>query len=133
MKPISKEKMESLCTGKEDEDDSVNDDLESIFHDIRLGVHVHLDEISYTYHLPKLTKYEMKLLEIEDFSYLFTFNYYHEMDEMAMRMSESKSKYVEGVCYRRTLQVENSSIDRILRLYLESMTIQKALLARRIK
>ena len=76
----------------------------------------------------------MKLLEIEDFSYLFPFNYYHEMDEMAMRMSESKSKYVEGVCYRRTLKVEDSSINRILRLYLpQGMTIQKARLARRRK
>ena len=38
MKPITKEQMESFCTGKEDQDDTVNDDLESIFHDIRLGI-----------------------------------------------------------------------------------------------
>ena len=36
-KLITKEKMESYCKGEEDQKDSVNDDLESLFENIRLG------------------------------------------------------------------------------------------------
>ena len=34
---ITKEGMESYCKGEEDRKDSVNDDLESLFEDFRLG------------------------------------------------------------------------------------------------
>ena len=54
---ITTEKMESYCKGQEYEKDSVNDDLESLFENIRLGKEP--DETVYTYFLPKLTKKEM--------------------------------------------------------------------------
>ena len=36
-KLITKEKMENYCKGKENKKSSINDDLESLYQDIRLG------------------------------------------------------------------------------------------------
>ena len=49
---ITKETMEDYCKGNYDEKDSVIDDLESFFEDIRLGKHRDEPEI-WTYFLPK--------------------------------------------------------------------------------
>ena len=63
--------MESYCKGEKDEKDSVNDDLESLFENIRLGKE--LDEKVWAYFLPKLTKEELDLVERRDTSYNETF------------------------------------------------------------
>ena len=55
---ITKEKMESYCKGDEWLKESVNDDLESLFENIRLGKEP--DEQVYTYFLPKLTEDELE-------------------------------------------------------------------------
>ena len=109
---ITKEKMESYCKGEKYCKDSVNDDLESLFENIRLGKE--LDELVYTYFLPKLTKEELELVERRDTSYLQTFyeGLYGgnpDVDETEMMLSESDSKYVRGRSWRKTFVIENSS------------------------
>ena len=106
---ITKEKMELYCKGEEDEKDSVNDDLESLFENIRLGKEP--DEYVWTYFLPKLTEEELKLVERRDTSYLQTFlhSLNADVNETEMMLSESDSKYVYEFSYRRTFIIENSS------------------------
>ena len=105
---ITKEKMESYCRGEQDEKDSVNDDLESLFENIQLGKEP--NEVVLTYFLPKLTEEELELVERRDTSYLKTFrNPNPDVDETEMILSESDSKYVRGQSYRKTFSIENSS------------------------
>ena len=105
---LTKEKMESYCKGEEEEKDSVNDDLESLFENIRLGKEP--NELVRTYFLPKLTEEELELVERRDTSYLQTFwEDDPDVDETEMMLSESDSKYVRGEFRRRTLVIKNSS------------------------
>ena len=108
---ITKEKMESYCKGEKKRKDSVNDDLESLFENIRFGKEP--DEEVHTYFLPKLTEEELKLVERRDTSYLQTFLISQlgnpDVDETEMMLSESDSKYVDGCSCRRTFVIENSS------------------------
>ena len=105
---ITKEEMESYCKGEKDEKDSVNDDLESLFENIRLGKEP--DEEVYTYFLPKLTEEELELVEKRDPSYLQTLSSLNpDVNETEMMLSESDSKYVRGRSLRRTIVIENSS------------------------
>ena len=100
--------MESYCKGEQDSKDSVNDDLESLFENIRLGKEP--DEEVETYFLPKLTEEELELVERRDTSYLDTFSSGNpDVDETEMMLSESDSKYVFGWSSRRTYVIENSS------------------------
>ena len=103
---ITKEEMENYCKGKKSLKKSVNDDLDSMFEDIRLGKQQ--DEEVYTYFLPKLTEAELKLVEIKDSKYLQTFWYSNQdVDEAVMQLSESDSKYVGGFCHRQTVTIKN--------------------------
>jgi len=105
---ITKEKMESYCKGEKDWKDSVNDDLESLFENIRLGKEP--DEGVGTYFLPKLTEEELELVERRDTSYLQSFwEDDPDVDETEMMLSESDSKYVYGESSRRTFVIKNSS------------------------
>ena len=110
---ITKEKMESYCKGEMatrhgDYKDSVNDDLESLFENIRLGKEP--DEEVRTYFLPKLTEEELELVEGRDTSYLQTFGYSNpDVDKTEMMLSESDSKYVQEWCYRKTFVIKNLS------------------------
>ena len=106
---ITTEKMENYCKGKDDFCKlSVNDDLESLFEDIRLGKEP--DDGVLTYFLPKLTKKELKLVEIQDTSYLETFSLRNpDVSEAEMKLSESDSKFVRGRCWRTTFTIENPS------------------------
>ena len=101
--------MESYCKGEMEEQDSVNDDLESLFQNIRLGKEPD-EKWVYTYFLPKLTEEELELVERRDTSYLQTFSGRNpDVDETEMMLSESDSKYVQGYSWRRTFVIENSS------------------------
>ena len=84
--------------------DSVNDDLESLFENIRLGKEQY--EEVYTYFLPKLTEEELELVEKRDTCYLETFyeNRFGnpDVDETEIMRSESNSKYANGVSRRET-------------------------------
>ena len=106
---ITKEKMENYCKGKEEWDrtDSINDDLESLIEDIRLGKK--LDDSKFLYFLPKLTKEELKLVATKDSTYLESFSSTDpDVDEAEMKASESDSKFVLGRCIRRAFIVENT-------------------------
>ena len=104
-KLITKEDMEDYSKRR----DSVNDDLESLFEDLRLGKEPDLH--AHTYFLPKLTNEEMKLVDRKDSSYFQTFPFSNNADvpETEMMLSESKSKFVYGMGYRRTLTIQNPS------------------------
>ena len=110
---ITKEKMESCCKGEDrDLKDSVNDDLESLFENVRLGKEP--NKYGFSYFLPKLTEEELKLVERRDTSYLLTFDQGQygrnpDVDETEMMLSESDSKYVYGWSERRTFVIEDSS------------------------
>ena len=105
---ITKEKMETYCKGEETWGKySVNDDLEFLFENIRLGEEP--DEYVYSYFLPKLTEKELKLVEKRDPSYLLTFDSRNpDVNEAKMLLSESDSKYVTGFSSRKTFVIENS-------------------------
>ena len=104
---ITKEEMESYCKGEKDYKDSVNDDLESLFENIRLGKEP--DEYVLNYFLPKLTEEELELVETRDTSYLQTFTRSNpDVDETEMMLSESDSKYVDTWSWRRTFVIKNS-------------------------
>ena len=105
----TKEAMEKYCKGEEDMKDSVNDDLESFFDDLRLGKKP--DEYVENYFLPKLTEEEIELVERKDISYLRTFRLsVPDVREAQMKLSESDSKFVRGYGYRRTFTIENTSL-----------------------
>ena len=105
--------MESYSKGEKYEKGSVNDDLESLFENIRLGKK--LNELVETYFLPKLTEEELKLVERADRKYFQTLSEWvfneenPDVDKTEMMLSESDSKYVRGVSERKTFVIENSS------------------------
>ena len=103
---ITKEKMENYSKGKESRKLSVNDDLESLFDDIRLGKKP-VDFVR-TYFLPKLTKEELKLVERKDNNFMKTFVHDRGADvsEAEMELSESESKFVRAVGWRETYTIE---------------------------
>ena len=104
---ITKETTEYYCNGKEEEKESVNDDLEKLFEDIQLGKNP--DNDVRTYFLPKLTKEELDLVERKDEDFMQTF--YWEMDadvdKAEMMLSESDSKFVWGWGQRKTFTIKN--------------------------
>ena len=116
---ITKEETESYCNGEKRQKDSVNDDLESFFENIRLGKELNNRGMStdvpsweyvQTYFLPKLTPEELEWVERRDTNYLKTFSsWYPDVDKTEMMLSESDSKYVKGESQRRTFVIENLS------------------------
>ena len=105
---ITKEEMESYCKGENWKKDSVNDDLESLLENIRLGKES--DEKVSTYFLPKLTKEELELVERRDTNYLQNFQGPNpDVGEAEMMLSESDSKYVLAISRRRTYVIETLS------------------------
>ena len=96
--------MENYYKGKEDETESINDDLESLFEELRAGKTP--SSAKQSYFLPKLTREELKLTEREDPIYPKTFfSNYWDVDKTEMLISESKSKFVYGNCFRETFKI----------------------------
>ena len=110
---ITKEEMERYCKEDSlfscwDKKDLVNQDIESLFKNIRLEKE--LDEKVWTYFLPKLTEEELELVERRDTSYLQTFGSPNpDVLKIDMWFSKSDSKYVYGLARRRTFVIQNSS------------------------
>ena len=107
-KLITKERMEKYYKGKSYAQISINDDLETLFQDIQLGSKV--DDLVFTYFLPKLTNKELRLVERKDSNHLGTFWYKNsavDVDENEMKASESDSKYVHVWGNRTTSMIEN--------------------------
>ena len=102
---ITKKVMESYCKGKRNEKDSVNDDLESFFKDLRHRKQP--DACVWTYFLPRLTEEELELVERRDTSYLATFCKKNNVEKTEMMLYKSNSKYVEGWGQRKTFTIDN--------------------------
>ena len=101
---ITKEMMEDYCKGRNDQKDSVNDDLESFFEELRIGKVP--DEWVFTYFLPKLTEKELELVERKDPAYFETFRYgFRSMREAYMKPTDSDTKFVQGLCGRKTFTI----------------------------
>ena len=110
-KLITIEAMERYCNGKEKLIASVNDDLGSLFEDLRLQNEP--DEKARTYFLPKLPNKEIKLVEEKELSYFQTFMESNpDFEKAEMKLSESNSKFVQGECWRRTNIIECTSNPR---------------------
>ena len=106
---ITKEGMEDKCMDKDEERQSINDDLESLFQDLQLGSEP--DYFVSTYFLPKLTEEELELVERDDSTYTRTILSGTYLDENEMKASGSDSKYVNTFCERETFTIENSSLN----------------------
>ena len=98
--------MVNYCKGKEEEKDSINDDLESLFEDIRLEKQP--AKYTRTYFLPKLTEEELDLVDKKDLTYFANFfEVDPDVEEAEMKASESNSKFVLAKGWRKTAVVEN--------------------------
>ena len=79
----------------------MNDDLEVFLEDIRLGQR--LNSSASTYFIPKLTDEEMDMVDRKDPHYLKTFKSPSpDVSEVAMKLSESDSKFCFIACQRIT-------------------------------
>ena len=103
---ITKERMENYYKGKERETRSVNDDLEVLFEDIRLGKET--DDQVHTYFLPRLTVNELILVEGKDKHFMATFWLLMNADvsKAEMAASKSDSKYINANGRRRTFTIK---------------------------
>ena len=107
---ITKERMERYCKGNAlYEKVSANDDIESLFGNLRLGKAP--DDNIGGYFLPKLTKEELKLVELKDHNFMQTFQdgMNADVNKAEMMLSESNSKFVRGHYRRFTFTIENES------------------------
>ena len=104
---ITKEKMMDFCKGEEHAKESVNDDLESMVEDIRLGKK--RNDAVITYFFPELTEEELNLVEEEDNDFMYTFEKREDYEYIKYKMeeSESDSLFVFGACLRNTFSIEN--------------------------
>ena len=102
---ITMEAMEKYSKGEEFPKDSVNDDLESFFDDIRLGHKP--NKFVRTYFLPQLTDEEMELVENKDESYLQIYSFKDPLKREGKEMKASDSKFVQGWSERKTFTLEN--------------------------
>ena len=107
---ISKEAMEDHYKGYLTDRlrDSVNDDIESLMENLRLGIEPD-NQWVYTYFLPKLTEEEMELAEKRDYTYEQTFWLgMPDVREEIMKLSKSDSKFTRVLGRRRTFTIKNS-------------------------
>ena len=133
-KVISKENMERICTGKvsrKDEhilsitehrhqnwnedgsgesryEESVGDDLELYFNDLKLGNKP--TSLNWTYFLPELNQNELNNVEEKDTDYWHYFWWMAirgQPDRDELKSSESNSKYISGYCRRKTFRIKN--------------------------
>ena len=114
---ITKEAMEDMCNRADSpfyqhsymRKDSVNDDFESLFEDLRLGKQP-LERV-WTYFLPKLTEKELESVAREDPTYFKTLGLVGNKDvpEAKMKLSESNSKFVKALGSRTTFRINNPS------------------------
>ena len=105
---ITKEKMLDYCNEKQDAKESINDELDSFFEDLRLGKEP--EKFVNTYFLPQLTEKELELVEQKDENFMRTFinGQGADVKKHEMTASESDSKFVYTWGRRRTYTIENS-------------------------
>ena len=115
---ITKEKMKAAYKGKlkNDEDwayyeGSINDDLESFLNIIQQRELCLFKYAVECFHLPKLSKDELKLVEEKNREHMMTYWYKWnaDVDQEEMKKSDSKDKYVHTQCLRWTVHLDASS------------------------
>ena len=126
---ISKEKMESFyrgeCyrqvnhltpTGGDCYKDSITDDLESFYEDIKLGRNPL--NMTWTYFISELTEEEVKRVKNKDEKYFRTFKWLNNADvnQIEMNSSSSTSKYVSAYCRRKTISILYGSTEDTIAL-----------------
>ena len=116
---ISKEKAEIICNGKQPlqynhktvgghfYEESVNDDVDGLLNDLKLGKLPKL--FTWTFWIPEITLNDHNLIENKDKEYFNTFKWSSnpDVDEAEMKLSTSKSKYVSSYCRRKTVKITN--------------------------
>ena len=121
-KLVTKEKVKQAYEGKlksaqdwKGYEKSISDDLETFFESLQHQKEIK-NEIIWSFFLPKLTEDELKLVEEKNDLHLGTYRYHYfgrnpDVDVEEMKKSDSKSKYVKGLCRRYTthLTIETSS------------------------
>ena len=113
-KLVTKEIVKKAYQGKlkKDEDwkrfeGSIHDDLETFFTNLQDHQKIKNEEIL-SFFTPKLTEEELKLVEKRNEQHLMTYLYHllgqnPDVDAEEMEKSESKSKFVQGACWRWTI------------------------------
>ena len=111
---VTKETMKALYKGELRNDEpwmhyegSMNDDLEDFFINLQNQEEMTEEEVV-TFFLPKLSEEELKLVEKRNEEHLesydhFLFDLDPDVDPDEMKKSNSRSKYVDTECCRRTL------------------------------
>ena len=118
---ITKERVKSFCLGKRFETQSVNDDLDTLFEDLRLSklsITKLLSPVKYytiqTYYLPMLTEKELEMAGRRNPNYLRSFA---AMNPYGTVPSESDSRFVEAYNIRRTFLVKTPFPQNIASCY----------------
>ena len=119
---VTKETVKKAAEGKlkndpdwEDEEGSINDDLEKLLIDLQNQKEMR-EEVVFSFFTPKLKNEELKLVEERNEEHLKTYGYYMvdglnpDVDVEEMKKSDSKSKYVHGLCLRRTIPLTLQTI-----------------------
>ena len=120
-KLITKEKVKKAYQGKLKKGSikhavSINDDLENFFVNLQNQKQIK-GETVYSFFTPKLTDKEMKLVEQRNKRHLDTYWKHYEghnpdVNDEEMKKSDSKSKYVQGLCARDTIQLTLESNEK---------------------
>ena len=109
---VTKEKVKKAYKGElkndwDDEEGSINDDLERFWINLQNQKEVNYEDV-WSFFTPKLTNEELKFVQEGNKEHLNTY-WFHilkknpDVDVEEMKQSDSKSKYVHGRCRRRTL------------------------------
>ena len=111
---VTKEKVKKAAEGKlkndkdwKEYEESINDDLERFFINLQNQKEVKYELVA-SFFTPKLTTEELKLVQEENQEHLKTYLKHYrgknpDVDVEEMKKSDSKSKYVNGRCWRMTM------------------------------
>ena len=112
-KLVTKEKAKEASEGKlknerdwRFEEVSINDDLEMFLTNILNSKEIEM-EVVRSFHTPKLTDEELRLVKVKNREHLNTYSHYYfgknpDIDPEEMKKSDSTSKYVHVECRRWT-------------------------------
>ena len=122
-KLVTKEKVKQAYKGKLKDDQeweiyggSINDELENFLFKIQ-DQGATQEELVRSFYTPKLTKEELKLVQEKNEKMLNTLSEHYfqrnpDVDVDEMKKSNSKSKYVQGVCWRDTIPLTVKAYDK---------------------
>ena len=106
-KLVTKETVKKAYQGKLKNDEdwkcykrSIHDDLETFFSNLRDPKNIRNEHVL-SFFTPQLTEEELKLVEERNEQHLSTYvDLYPDVDDEEMKKSDSRSKFVQGICER---------------------------------